>query len=290
MAQVAVLGLGSMGLALSRALLARGHQVTVWNRSMEKAAPLVREGAVSVRSPALAVASASLVIMCVLDYDAAAAVLQSPGVAEALKNKTLVQLSTGFSGQISAQRDWVHQQGGSFIAGGIMAYPSSIGQPNCVILYAGDAAFETYKPTLAALAGSLQYLGQDPAMVVGAYFTLSSFMIGSIALFLETAALASHYGISIDAYYRLARLITDEISAGLKDGAHRVATNNFDGKLASIDLTIAGMQSVIDTFKETGIPARMTEALVDQLRDASGQGHGDRDISSLLPALLGKSH
>jgi 3-hydroxyisobutyrate dehydrogenase-like beta-hydroxyacid dehydrogenase len=289
MAQVAILGLGSMGLALTRALLGRGHQVTVWNRSLEKAAPLVQEGAVSVRSPALAVASASLVVMCVLDYDAATAILRSPGVAEALKDKTLVQLSTGFPGQISAQRDWVHQQRGNFIAGGILAYPSSIGQPNCVILYAGDAIFETHKQTLAALAGSLQYLGHDPAMVVGGYFTLSSFMIGSIALFFETAALASHYGISIDTYYLLGRLITDEILVGLKDGAHRIATKNFDGRLASIDLTIAGMQSVIDTFKETGIPARMTEALVDQLSDASGRGHGGGDISSLLPALLGKS-
>jgi 3-hydroxyisobutyrate dehydrogenase-like beta-hydroxyacid dehydrogenase len=282
---VTVLGLGSMGSAQARALLKRGHAVTVWNRTADKAAPLVSAGARLARSPAEAVAASPLVIMCVLDYAAANEILEEPGVAAALSGRTLVQLSTGIPEQVYAQHSWVREHGGRFVAGGIMAYPRSIGRPNCVILYAGDPVFEEYRATLACLGGSLQFLGTDPAAAVGAYFTLSSYMIGALGLFFETAAITRHYGVSIDTYYLLARLITDEVVEGIRDGAQRVAAGDFDGKLASIDLTVAGMQEVCNTFRQIGIPARMTEALVQHLKVASAQGDGDKDIAHLVETL-----
>jgi len=274
-----------MGTAQAQALLGRGHKVTVWNRSSERAAPLVAAGATLARTAAEAVAASPLVIMCVLDYAAADGILAQPGVAATLAGKTFVQLSTGVPAQVLAQQAQVRAHGGHFIAGGIMAYPRSIGRPNCVILYAGDPSFETHRETLLALAGSSQYLGADPAAAVGAYFALSSYMIGALGLFFESAALARNYGVSIDTYYLLARLVTDEVLEGLRDGAYRVASGKFDGKLASIDLTIAGMQEVCNAFNETGMPIKMTEALVESLKIASADGAGDSDIARLIETI-----
>jgi 3-hydroxyisobutyrate dehydrogenase-like beta-hydroxyacid dehydrogenase len=274
-----------MGSAQARALIRRGHRVTVWNRTSERAAALVSEGARLARTPAEAVAASPLVIMCVLDYAAADAILAEPGVARSLSAKTLVQLSTGVPAQVYAQQAKVRENGGHFVAGGILAYPRSIGRPNCLILYAGDPIFEQHRATLLSLAGSSQYLGTDPAAAIGAYFALSSYMISSLALFFETAAVSRHYGISIDTYYLLARIVTDEILEGIRDGAHRVATGDFDGRLASIDLTIAGMEEVGKTFRQTGMPVKMTEALVDALKIASADGAGNDDIARLTETI-----
>ena len=104
---VSVLGLGSMGSALARALLKRGYEVTVWNRTKERAAPLVSEGARLAQSPAEAVAASPLIIMCVLDYATANAILAEPGVAAALSGRAFVQLSTGVPEQVYAQQAWV---------------------------------------------------------------------------------------------------------------------------------------------------------------------------------------
>ena len=284
-AAVTVIGLGSMGTAQAHALLKRGHRVTVWNRSADKATPLAAAGAVVARTAAEAVAASPLVIMCVYDYGAADAILGAPGVLESLSGKTFVQLSTGTPEQVYAQQTRVRDCGGRFISGGIMAYPRSIGRPNCVILFAGDPAYYSHQTTLACLAGSSQYLGSDPVAATGAYFALSSFMIGSLALFFETAAATRSYGISIDMHYLLARLVTDEILEGMRDGAHRVALGNFDGNLASIDLTIAGMQEVAKTFAQTGMPMKMTDALVDALKIASADGAGGGDIAQLTETV-----
>jgi len=45
MAKIGFIGLGIMGAPMCRNLLAKGHEVTVYNRSREKMAPLVAAGA-----------------------------------------------------------------------------------------------------------------------------------------------------------------------------------------------------------------------------------------------------
>ncbi|HEX2299996.1 MAG TPA: NAD(P)-binding domain-containing protein, partial [Pseudonocardiaceae bacterium] len=66
---VTVIGLGSMGRALAEAFLRAGHRTTVWNRTPEKAAPLVAKGAIHAPSVRAAVAASPLVITCVTGFD-----------------------------------------------------------------------------------------------------------------------------------------------------------------------------------------------------------------------------
>ncbi len=55
MSDVSVVGLGSMGSALARALVGARREVAVWNRTSTKADALVQEGAVAASSVAQAV-------------------------------------------------------------------------------------------------------------------------------------------------------------------------------------------------------------------------------------------
>ncbi|MEU4356023.1 NAD(P)-dependent oxidoreductase [Streptomyces virginiae] len=75
--KIAFLGLGSMGAPMARHLLSRGHELTVWNRTPEKARPLVGAGATVAASPAGAVRDADLVITMLADPAALRAVAES---------------------------------------------------------------------------------------------------------------------------------------------------------------------------------------------------------------------
>ena len=70
MRDVTVIGLGNMGSALARVLQENKRTVTVWNRSADKAAPLVDMGAVLAPSAAAAIAASPLIIVCVTNYAA----------------------------------------------------------------------------------------------------------------------------------------------------------------------------------------------------------------------------
>ena len=70
MARVAVLGLGLMGSELARNLLSKGNKVHGFNRTREKARPLVENGLVACPTPREAVEDAEVVITMLSDQDA----------------------------------------------------------------------------------------------------------------------------------------------------------------------------------------------------------------------------
>ncbi len=98
----AVLGLGMMGATLAKLLLEQGYQVTVWNRSTDKSAPLAAAGAQVADSPANAVNAASVIVMCVHDYAAAEAILAQTLQAD-WNHKVLIQLTSGSPAEANAR-------------------------------------------------------------------------------------------------------------------------------------------------------------------------------------------
>src|SRR4030088_419712 len=61
------IGLGLMGLPMAGRLLNAGHDVTVWNRSTEKAAALIKAGARFARGPCDAETAARAFMVCGAD-------------------------------------------------------------------------------------------------------------------------------------------------------------------------------------------------------------------------------
>jgi 2-hydroxy-3-oxopropionate reductase len=65
--RVGFVGLGLMGLPMARNILKAGYQLTVWNRTAAKAAPLVAEGAEQAGSPAEVARCSDVVVTIVTD-------------------------------------------------------------------------------------------------------------------------------------------------------------------------------------------------------------------------------
>lgn len=96
MASLAFLGLGQMGAPMAARLLDAGHQVTVWNRTPEKAEPLVSRGARRASSPAEAADGAEAAMTMLATPEALEEVLFGPeGLEGALAGGgTLIEMST----------------------------------------------------------------------------------------------------------------------------------------------------------------------------------------------------
>jgi len=82
-ASVAVLGLGIMGSAMTRNLIAANIHAAVWNRSPSAMAPLSDAGARVADSPSAAVQGASIVITMLPTADVVSAVIFDGKVVEA---------------------------------------------------------------------------------------------------------------------------------------------------------------------------------------------------------------
>lgn len=82
---IAFLGTGLMGAPMCQNLLSAGLPLTVWNRSLAKAEPLAKRGAVVADSPQSAVTDADVVITMLSDGPAVSAVMFEQGAADAIR-------------------------------------------------------------------------------------------------------------------------------------------------------------------------------------------------------------
>jgi 3-hydroxyisobutyrate dehydrogenase-like beta-hydroxyacid dehydrogenase len=73
--KIGFVGLGRMGAAIAANLVRARHEVTVWNRSAEKARPLIEAGAMLAAFPKDAAASGDVILSMLADDAALNAVL-----------------------------------------------------------------------------------------------------------------------------------------------------------------------------------------------------------------------
>ena len=286
MAQVTVIGLGAMGSALARVLAGSGHDVTVWNRSgitAARGAGLRQAGVREAAAPAEAVAASPLTVMCVTDYPAADEILEAPGVAEALRGRTLVQLSNGAEAQVRAQMARVAAAGGRLLSGGIMAYPRHIGRAETVILYAGDAAaFEEHRETLACLAGSQRYLGEDPGVQNAVNESAFGFYFAALCGFLENAALVADRGIPVAELAAVMPGMTALLLDHLADAARRIEAGDYAGDQATTYVHLDGALRRQAAFTSRGLQSLMADGYAAYCRQVHEAGDGGEDIAAIF--------
>jgi 3-hydroxyisobutyrate dehydrogenase len=94
--KIGVAGLGAMGAAIAGRLIELGHEVTVWNRTPEKAKPLGEAGAKVVGSPAEVAAASEAVITILTDGKAIDDVYNGANglLSGDVKGKLFIEMST----------------------------------------------------------------------------------------------------------------------------------------------------------------------------------------------------
>lgn len=283
---VTVLGLGAMGSALARALLAAGHRVTVWNRTASRADALVERGAHMASSPAQAIAASPLCIVCVTDYAATNSVLSSAGVMDTLKDRIVIQLSTGTPEQATALAQLVVGSGGSYLDGAIHSYPKGIGGSDVLIYYSGDqVAFGQAEPVLEAFGGSPVYVSAD-ANAANVYdIALLTLYYGCVVGLCEGAALAVGGGMGLPLFLQLTENTLPVLSSAIQDKIDQLKSSNFKGIDSTLDIESGALASIVDTAKSLSVDGRVPRLMRDLVDEARAAGHGLDDITRLVTVL-----
>ena len=157
---ISFIGLGRMGSELARCLIRNGSKLTVFNRSPDKAEAFKSEANVAT-SAAEACARSPLTVMCVSDYVCAQSILDDPSVIDALKGRTLLQMSSGSPEDARRSEAWADKHGIGYIDGAIVAYPAGVGTEYAIVMFSGDKTqFEPFQEPLLKLGGRSRYVGR----------------------------------------------------------------------------------------------------------------------------------
>jgi len=286
MNEITVIGLGAMGVTLARLLLRSGRRVTVWNRSADKAAPLVAEGATLAPSAEAAIRSSRWVVMCVYDYAAARSIWAQPGVAQAIDGRTLVHLSTGSPEDARNALDWATQHGARYLDGAIQAAPSQMGQDDTPLLLSGDAATHAeVADVLKVLAGNIVYLGEAIDAAATMDMATLSYVYGAFAGFVHGARLAESQGLDVARFGQIVNTISPSFGAFFQHEAAVIGSGDFRITESPLRISIEATQRILDTSRAAGINTEVPALFTDLLQRAGRAGLENEELAALIKVL-----
>ncbi|MEU3229120.1 NAD(P)-dependent oxidoreductase [Nocardiopsis alba] len=281
--KVTVIGLGSMGSALADVFLKGGHETTVWNRSADKARPLVDRGANAAASVEEAVAASSVVVVCVLDYGVVRSLLDP--VAGSLSGRTLVNLSSGSPEQARETEAWAREHGAEYLDGGIMATPPGVGDPRSMMLFSGSPeVFDAHRSTLSVLGEPL-YLGADPGRASLYDTALLGLMWSTFTGWLHGTAVVGADGSSAVDFTEVAIRWLTTVSGFMTTYAAQVDEGRYPGDDATVDVQIATIDHLVHAARARGVDNALPELLKATMERAAAKGHGSDGYASVIEVL-----
>ena len=284
---ITVLGIGNMGLPMSKRLCAAGYNVSVWNRSPGKTDSLAALGAVVHQQASVAVKDADIVVSMLESGPVVGAVLFNLGVAQAMKPGAL--LIDMASIKPREARDHAARLGTLGIAhldapvsGGVAGAEDG----KLVIMVGGKAVdFERAQPVFAHF-GRATHVGPHGS---GQLTKLANQMIVGITIGAVAEALLFTKAGGAD----MAK-VKEAITGGFADSrilqvhGQRMVERDFAPR-ARMSIQLKDMRNALATADEIGFAAPVT-ALFEKLY-AEGIEHGlsDLDHSGLFVELASRN-
>lgn len=277
MGEISVIGLGSMGMALAKAMLGGTRKLTVWNRTAAKASPLVKAGAHAAPSLAEAVLASPIILVCVDNYAITKQLISQPDVIRNLSGRTLIQLSTGTPKEAREAEAWFKEQGATYIDGAIMEYPSGIGTPKTKILFAGpQGAYHRCEPTLSSLGGGLRYVGANIGAAAALDLALLSKYIGMALGVIHGALVCRSENVGIDAF---AKELADDDVIALAEIIH---SNAYSDPGCKMVVWAQSLQRIQSQAQDAHISSEIPDFMGSIFKRAMALGFDQEDIAAIF--------
>lgn len=271
-----------MGSGMAARLLAAGYPLTVWNRTRDKARPLVDLGATVAESPAQAAEGAEIVFSMLAD-DAAcrAAWLEKDGaLAAAPAGAVLVESSTVTLGWIEELSQAAQARGLALVDAPVTGSKAQAAAGQLLFLAGGSAeVLEKITPALQCMSRDIIHLGSAGS---GARMKLiNNFLCGvQIASLAEALTMIERGGlepakaVGVLTQGAPGSPLVNAISARMMQHQYEP---NFHLRLMAKDLKYAAGEAA-----RQGIDAITGNAALRVFENAIASGHGEEDIAAVV--------
>ena len=283
--RVGFVGLGVMGRPMAGHLLAAGHELAVWARRPESAAPLLEAGASFCATPAELASRCEVVISVVTaSADVEQLALGADGFIEGFAPGSIhVDMSTIAPGTARKVAARYAEHGIGWLDAPVSGGEIGARDATLAIMAGGEAdVLERVRPLFAALGKTVVHIGPAGAGQV-AKACNQMIMVNAIQACAEAMRLAGAHGVDL-ARVREALMGGSAGSRVLDVMGNRMARRDF----------VAGIQSrlhhkdfaiLMDEARQLGAPLPVAAQTWQQLNALMALGGGRDDTASLLKVL-----
>jgi 3-hydroxyisobutyrate dehydrogenase len=279
---IAFLGTGIMGAPMARHLAQAGHDVTVWNRTADKAAPLAEHGAAVVEDPAGAVADAEVIVTMLTDRRAVEEVMGAAAPA-AGEGTVWWQASTVGIAGTEALIMLAEEHGLTYVDAPVLGTRGPAENGELVILASGDPqALERLTPLFDAVGSKTVTLG-EAGTASRFKLVMNHWVLGVTDAIAETLAFAE--GLDLDP-----SLFLDAIEGGSLDipYAHLKGPGMIRGQLPvafPLKHALKDAELILEAAERHDLELALAATVRDRYAAAAAAGHGDDDMGMVIAAI-----
>ncbi len=282
MSKVAVLGLGAMGSRMSRNLLKAGHEVTVYNRSPERAQTLESEGATPAETPREAAERSEIVVSMVADDDASRDIWLSEetGASSGLGEGTVaIESSTLTPDWVWELSEKIRGRGAGFLDAPVVGSRPQAEAGQLIYLVGGETrTFERVRPVLEVMGGAVHHvgpIGQGAVLklAVNALFGVQVAAVGELLGMVRKLGVKESKAIEILGQ-------TPVMSPAAKGVAGLMESRNF-APTFPIDLVEKDFRYVVEAARSVDAKTPTSTAVHEVYKLARKSGYGDDNIAGV---------
>ena len=282
---VAVIGLGIMGTAMAKRLLAEGHRVKVFNRTASKAGELIEAGAIRASSPHEAAAESDIVLSFVTDSAAVRRIVSGPdGILAGLRPESVhCEMSTVAPGEAADLARTYKEAGRRITQAPVLGSRRQIENGELLVFAGGNKEdIALCEPLFASVS---KRVWRFPTQANASAMKLAcNMMIGQmIAALGQSLVFLRKCGVPQETFLEI--LSESALSAPMFASKGRTIINrdfraNFTVTNAIKDLTLADSAG-----REVGAPLLMNALTRQLFLAAQSAGFGEEDYSAVVKVI-----
>ncbi len=285
MADLGFVGLGVMGGGVARRLLAAGHTVSGYNRSREKAAPLVELGLVLRETPREVAESADVVFSMVTNVAALQAVTQGPdGIVAGLEpGKTYVDMTTATPEASRALAEQVAERGARMLDAPVSGSVSTLEEGRLTIMVGGDEdAFAEIEAILRDIGPTVLRIGENGQALLMKIAINLSLQVQMVA-FCEGLLLAEKDG--IDREVAVEALLASVIASPMLKYRGPFVLEMPEEAWFNVNMMQKDMNLALEAGRRLDVPMPTTAISNELLTAARGLGLEEQDFAVVYEVM-----
>ncbi|HEY8919499.1 MAG TPA: NAD(P)-dependent oxidoreductase [Chitinophaga sp.] len=272
---VAFLGMGLLGANFVRAMIRKGVQVQVWNRTASKATALEADGAKAFAEAADAVRGADVIHIVVKDDAAVNEVLANASAGFKPGAIIIDHTTTSAEGAIQRTKDW-KARGFTYLHAPVFMGPQNALESTGYMLVSGDQeVIKKLEPALSQMTGKVINFGPEEGRAAGMKLIGNLFLVSFTAGIADTLSLAKALNIPLGDISTL--FDSWNPAAMLPARLKRVSSGKYDQPSWELNMARKDTGLFMEAAAKGGTNLAVIPAIAKEMDRWIEKGHGNDD-------------
>jgi len=273
----AFLGTGLLGANFVKAMLRRGDQVQVWNRTASKAKALEAEGAKAFENIVDAVKGVDFIHLTLKDDATVNEVLEAASIGFAPNVIIIDHTTTSKQGAIERTAAWKARGFTYLHAPVFMGPPNALEGSGSMLVSGNQQAIAKVEPELSKMTGKLINFGPEEGKAAGIKLIGNSFLISMTAGLSDALGLAK--ALDIDSSSIAALFASWNPGAGAPARLDKLRAGDFSKPSWELDMARKDAGLMMSAAAEKGVELTVIPSVAAQMDKWIEKGHGSDDWS-----------